>query len=92
MHGVVITMIIILLCYSNPLRVELGDTLEFACNNFSNLFIQVNKSNHVCVFSTNLTELILLYRLIKFSTIAAMQVLVLEYMHTMANAIQAVQL
>ena len=46
----------------------------------------------MCVFSTNLTELILLYRVIKFSTTAAMQVLVLEYMYTMANAIQVVQL
>ena len=80
----------IILCYSTPLRVELSDILELACNNFSNLFIQVNKSNLVC---TNLTEIMLLYRVIEFSTTAAMQVLVLEYSeYTVISAFQAVQL
>ena len=45
----------------------------------------------MCVISTNLTEIILLYRVIKFSTIAAMQVLVLENLYTMVSAFQAVQ-
>ena len=44
----------------------------------------------MCVISTNLTEIILLYRLIEFSTTAAMPVLALECLNIKTSAFQAV--
>ena len=44
----------------------------------------------MCVISTNLTEIISLYRLIEFSTTAAMPVLALECLNIKASAFQAV--
>ena len=82
---------------STPLRLDLGDMLELTCRNISNLFIQVCHNTISWAYTVSYTSasntcIHTLYRLIKFSTTAAMQVLVQEHSYTMASAFQAVHL